>query len=423
MAYVAKQDGKTVYLDTTQLKTKINPGAVFKFVESSEELKNVQGVSLGKIYKYGPAVSVTSVEEKYSVAALDADYKTKPGQALELQNPALPPAAAQTLPALPPAQNAGEGSVSKIFSSPSFDGTMIAACMSSKDGQNIFILAGEQKIQAADVKGNILAQQQISPFNRILAMSCAPVKNNGRDQIFAVIYSGQNQKINTSVFELQGDKFVQTDALKWAVKAADTPSGKKLFGQEIFKNNGARFSPVGLIGYSVKKGFYYKKTDINAGSNATAFSYNQADLDGDGKTDALFASSYGKLKAALGKGAASEVDDADFASSPVRFNMANEVVRVLPGIPSITQDGKTVFAAAVNTPKAAIVAGSFGMYKSGVVRFYSWDTAGLKEIAKTETGGVIYDLAAVNYNGAPAVMATEVYDSGVTILNIYALKD
>ncbi|MDR0292348.1 MAG: hypothetical protein LBI01_06305 [Elusimicrobium sp.] len=420
-AYVAKQDGKTVYVDTTRLATKVSRGAVLKFIESSEELKNYQGMSLGKIYKYGPSAAVTKAEDKYAVIILDNDYKTKPGQALELEAAAAPMNAA---PADTPADKTArsyDGGIAKIFSSPAFDGKIISSCLSSRGGQNIFILATEQSIKAADLQGGILTEQAISPFKQVLTISCAPAKNNGRDQIFVVTYEARSEKLNTLVFELEDGGFTQTDTLKWAVKAVNTPPGIKLFGQEIFKHNETRFSPVGLINYDAKKGFYYIKTGVNAGSNATAFSFNLADLDNDGKLDAVFAIAFGRIKAALGKGSVVDVEDGNFASSPVRFTLANEIIRVLPAIPSFTQDEKTIFAAAENVPKAAIVAGSLGMYKSGILRFYRWDAAGLKQTGKIETGGVIYDLTAVNYNGAPAIMATEVFDSGVTMLNMYNL--
>jgi len=422
-AYVAKQDGKTVYVDTTQLKTQISRGTVFKFVESSEELKNYQGQSLGTIYKYGPSVAVTQAEDKYAVVSLDADYKTKPGQTLELEVTTPPVNAA---PAYPPAEKTTDSydtGITKIFSSPAFDGKIISSCLSSRDGQNIFIMAEEQKIKAADAQGKILTEQAVSPFKQILTLSCAPAKNNGRDQIFVVTYEARSEKLSTLVFELTDGSFSQTDTLKWAVKAVNAPSGIKLFGQEIYKHNEARFGPVGIISYDAKKGFYFTKTGVSAGTNATAFSFNLADFDNDGKPDAIFAIPFGRIKVALGKGYTADVEDGNFASSPTRFTMANEIVRVLPEIPSFTQDTKTIFAAAENVPKMAVVAGSFGMYKSGILRFYQWDKAELKETGKIETGGVIYDLAAVNYNGTPAVMTTEVYDSGVTILEIYNLRD
>ncbi|MGB2578434.1 hypothetical protein AAIR98_000353 [Elusimicrobium simillimum] len=425
IAYVAKQDGKTIYIDTTELGSKLKQGSSLKLVESSEELKNHKGVSLGTIHKYGPTVTVTSVQDMYAVGSIAVEYQTKPGQKMEVDAAAVPAQTPVIVTKAALKEEAPMQDVEMLYKSQPIADKVLSSTMIKLGGKDYIVMALESgnKVKIITMDGKDYLEHAVSPYKKILTISAGDIKGTGTPQIYAVVFEESSAKTTTLVLEIADGKISQTGSFKWMAKVAAMPGGTVLLGQEIYRHNEIKTTPVGTLEYNAKKNnFKYTKMPVKSSTQATFSAYNVDDFDGDGKEDSIFATEYGRIKILTAKGKKIDLNDGAYSTTPVRFNMGSTIVRVLLPITYVGSADKHVFAVAENLPKVAVVADSFGIYKSGVIRFVGWNGVTLKTFAELESDGVIYDLAAVSYGGARGVLVTQVYDSGNSILEIYKLK-
>ncbi|WP_148204447.1 hypothetical protein [Elusimicrobium minutum] len=424
IAYVAKQEGKTVYLDITEIKNPVYKGDKLKLILSEEELKNHKGESLGVIYKYGAAAEITGVEEKYAVAELAEPYKTKQGQKLELEKQQT----ARPVPAVTSATIAAEeiSNVEKAYKFNPVKERLISGSFLNINGvAHIAAAAASNKIKIFKINGAELepvTEYSVPSYKEIITASAGDIKQTGTAQIFAVIYESVSNKVSTVVFEIKDNKLEQTGVLKHIAKVSTRDGKDVLLGQEIYFHNGLKTTQVNEIVYEKGK-FKAQKTSVKAGMNASVFSFSIADFNKDKKDDVLFATTYGKVNLYLNGGKKIAFTSGDFSTTPKRIAFAGNIYRVLLPVPVFkNEQGNYVFAAAENTAKLGIVADSFGAYQKGAVYFGGWNDVTLAGLGKTETDGVIYDLSYCEYGASKGVLATLVYDSDNTVFEIFKLK-
>ncbi|WP_424245602.1 hypothetical protein Dip510_000538 [Elusimicrobium posterum] len=429
IAYVAKQDNKTLYLDITEMSSPIVVGTAFKVIESEETLKNRKGESLGTVYNYGPQAVVTQVEPKYAVAVLSSDYKTKADQKLQITKEvavtpvtvSAPQAVIAPVVVAPPSEQ--QSAAKKLLKTAALEEKISSATMVKIDGKDIIIAAAPKNtVKTFELNGYALketGQFQIAPYKKILTLSAADIKGTGKPQVYVILHEEKAQKVITSVLEFSEGKLAESATLRWAAKVASTPQGAVLYGQEIYKHNEVKKTPVTQIVYEKGK-FKAVKSGARVNSNATSFSFSYYSADGGKTKDSIFSTDYGRVKMLFAKGKDTEVTENDFATTPTRFDIAGSFERVLLPVPFfIDSNGVPTFAAAANDPKLGIVADSFGMYKNGTLHFLQWNGTVFKSASQTPVEGVVYDLSAVTYNGVLGVMLTQVFDSGNTVFEIY----
>ncbi|WP_428897134.1 hypothetical protein Dip518_000920 [Parelusimicrobium proximum] len=431
-AYVAKQDGNTVYLDITELSVKPAAGDTVKTVLKEEELKNHKGESLGNIYTYGPSGKIVSAEEKFAVAALDGKEALKPGQKmiLEKTSSAIPSAelsAAQSYTA--PVKTGKEETVEKTaqfsFKSKPLNDAVLSACYASpySDGKKYLVyITKDNKLKTAFLQDGAFIEKesvQQSAFSSAVSVSCADLKKTGKDQIFVVSANSTDKKTNTSVYEESDGALTKTHTLKWIVKSAQTPAGLTVYAQELYVHNGVRTTPVKELVYEKNK-FSTKKVKPSTPAGTSVFAYNRYDFDGDGKEDAVAVLTLGGMNLYPADGKKLGVSgDIAFSGTSNRFSIDREIIRVFPPVLiAENNNGKKMIVAIENVPSIGIIAGPFGSYKEAKLHYFVWDEMGFNKGNSIVINGKVLDAFFVEMDGEKRIMMPVVYENDKTIISV-----
>lgn len=409
--YLARQDGQVVYLDITELASAPAVGEVFQFIEKEEPLKNVKGEDLGTVYTYGAEVTIKEVQPKFAVGRLKGEYEANPGQKAVLLTPA---------PAKPlPAAVAEPVKTSALFRSAPLNETLISARMFNKNFLAALNDKNEVKIYSLD--RNTFKEKtsyKIPSAKKAFSLSAADAKKTGKEQLFIVVQDNKSEEISTLVLEEEAGKLAQTATLRYAVKDASTPAGKKLYAQEIYKHNGLKTGPVRALEYDGK--FKTAKTKLPGPSDKSVFAFLSLDIDKDGGADSVFTAHNGSLLFYPADG--KKIDfgsDISFAAAPERIVINNSIYRILPPLASAERNGSAEIAAIENLPKIALLSDSFASYKGSNLRLFKYNGMNFEETKVINLPAVARDVAYAEINGQSGYLIPLAYENGKTILELY----
>ncbi len=416
-AYIAKQDGLTVYIDITELKTKPKKGDIFKLVEKEESLKNHKGEDLGTVFTYGGVFTITEVQPKFAVGTLKEKYASKSAQKAvlfeEAAAPVVQPVTAEKADAKTPA----------LFRSTPINDILISARMADVygDGKKLVALNEKNEIKVFSLEDKTFKEVEtlrLPSSRKAFYLSAFDAKKSGADQLFIVVQDVKAETINTLVIEAKDGKLKQTQSLRWAVATADEPQGRKLYSQEIYKHNGLKTGPVRELLYNNK--FEVSKEKLPASAEASVFAFLNFNVDEDNEKDTLLTMPSGSLYMYPAEG--KRVDfgsDYSFAAAPKRIVINNVFYKILPPIAAFNDGGKNTVVALENIPKIAILSDSFASFKGTKVRYFRYNEMAFEEVRVIELPAIAFDMSYGELAGHKGIIMPLVYENGKTVLELY----
>lgn len=413
-AYVAKQDGQTVYFDITELKTKPARGGVFKLIEKEENLKNVKGEDLGTVFSYGPSAEITDVQEKFAAALLKEEYSAAPGQKAVFQEGLVPVLAASL------AETKTVVKEKPLFRSEPLDETLISARMVNLygDGQTyLAALTENNKLKIYSLDGNVFTEKEsisIPAAREAFFLSASDLKKTGRDQLLVAAQDKKSGSVFTLVFEAEGSSLKQSAMLPRAAAAVSTPDGVKVYAQEIFNKNGPRTGPIKELVFeknkfkpvgkkiSVGEAVVFAFTPLGPGSAATTQTGVIYHYPAEGKRMEFSSSN-------------------SFAATPKRITINSQIFRIPPPLLGAADAEGTKIVALENIPKIAVLADTFGSYKNTRLTVFRNTELNFAEEKIIELPAVATDLSETEIAGQNGVMVPLAYDIGKTVIELYKI--
>lgn len=425
--YVVKIESNSIYLDFTE-KMGAAVGQPFSVYSEGEELKHpVTGQSLGKVEKTLAEGKITQVAALYSVGdltTLKADAaEIKPGTKARLGAIPVPPTPAPVQPvAAPAATNFGGRAPrwqSKTFpyqtlgmAVAEFEPGKLATAMS--DGKKVFLYA----YPPADNKP--LAEYELPGSGvRVLSLDAGDANGNKKAELFVTAYNQTFNRVETTVLELDGGKWVQVAQTPWIVRQIQDASGKPLLAAEqLVEDNTFPFSSIYPL--SVQDGKYGAgKGSIKPKRVDWIYGFTNATLDGAPTT--LYLTSTGHLRVQFEKGSWKTGDS--YCQTPVRLRWPNHEGRLLEFSPAVRVGYDAEGKAAVYAPRNLSMLGSlsepFGLFNGGELQRLSWNGVALAVDWKADLGGYTPSIALVDNGGKKDVAVAIVGTSGRSTVWIF----
>ncbi|MDR0953100.1 MAG: VCBS repeat-containing protein [Elusimicrobiota bacterium] len=400
-ALIVKQDGLTVFLDTSEFKNKPKIDDKFRIVEYGEELKNPNtGKSLGRQITKQTTGRITQVEDLYSVGKLDSNNNVLNQEAeveVSAATPVIANTAISTQVPLGSTQN-----ILPIWQSKEIEGKAKASALGdiNGDGKSDLILAFEEDnaIKVYSLENNALKEilnLKVNALRKIISLDAADLKQTGKDQIFATVYDSSSQRFNTFVFEDENNLLKQTDTVKGMVKGNAPYNGKRvLYTQDI------NLSPDGKIIPTTPAELIYKDGKFKTGDKVktyrldSIFGLTFGDFKNNGKLNPVFISAK-KIRIQFDKknSYVNSPDEYDFSSTPNRIKLKNDVHRIYLSVALFKNtDNETIIAGVENQTKLGILSDTFGSYNGAKLVFLKWTGNSLVNYGASEIGGPLYDI-------------------------------
>ncbi|MDR1123926.1 MAG: hypothetical protein LBL61_04930 [Elusimicrobiota bacterium] len=426
-ALIVKQEGRKVYMDISELKTKPWEGVQFRITEKGADIINPKtGKNLGKEILKRHTGRIDYAEEAFAAGQLD---EPQPPAVLGLEAEFILPAeAARSADAFPSEQTDGETRVLPLWKSDPVEGEAVAAAAANITGAGaeLALVLGGNTINIytlADNKLKKILTAPVNPLRKIIALDAADVKGTGRAQIFATVYDASSERFSTLVYEYDDGKLRQSDTIKGMVKGIAPGNGPRvLYAQDITPASGkfTRSAPARLL-YDGKK--FTRGDKLTAYKFDSVFGFNTADFRHDGRQNVIFTAPNRRLRIQFEKRGRfiESPSDIDFASTPVRVKFKNGVER-LPVSLALFKDGddNTIIAGIENQAKLGILADTFGSYQSARLYFLKWTGGGLARYARADIDGAVYDIVQAPLGGyGGVIIVPSVSTAGYTTISLF----
>ncbi|MDR0734467.1 MAG: hypothetical protein LBG16_01975 [Elusimicrobiota bacterium] len=426
-ARIVKQEGRKVYMDISELKSKPWEGVKFRVAERGADIINPKtGKNLGKEILRRHTGRVDYAEEAFAVGQLD-EPQAPAVLGLEAEF-ILPAEGLRPADAFPAAPTDGETRVSPLWKSDFVEGEAVAAAAAdiTGAGAELVLAFGDNTINIytlADNKLQKILTTQVNPLRKIIALDAADVKGSGVAQIFATVYDSSSERFSTLVYEYEDGKLRQSDTIKGMVKGIAPNNGPRvLYTQDITPASGkfTRSAPAKLL-YDGKK--FTRGDKLAAYKFDSVFGFNMSDFRYDGRQNVIFAAPNRRLRIQFEKKGSfiESPADIDFTTTPVRVKFKNSVQR-LPVSLALFKDGAgdTIIAGIENQAKLGILADTFGSYQSARLYFLRWTGSGFAKYARADIDGAVYDIVQAPLGGwGGVIIVPSVSTAGYTTISLF----
>ena len=401
---VVKIDGKKIYLDTSEEKTAPTKGSTFKVILSSETLINSKGKNLGEIYKYSDVGTITEVQPLYAIGELKEVKDIKVGQqaVFEEIKPILPTAVKEETQKSTRAKTVYQPIEQTVISLTQADVTApgVQNIVTLGDNNQVWVLSrGEKETLKQELAYTLPADK------KAMAVSATPVKE-GLAQIFVAVYIPGRNTIQTLVLENKNGALENTATLPYFVKELGCGADKKIWGQRPFIVDATPGDAREIVfekGKFVASGATFK-TRRNWLEGLNYFPIETAEKD-----NLIFTVSNGVLRMILGNGKRAESKDL-FASSPLRLQYKQEILKFYPSIQVFGKPGQATVAAVENGTKFGLLSKTFGQYQNGKIHFLDYQKGRFQVTDTVELDGVLYDTACTD----KAILTAEALSDGTS---------
>lgn len=401
-ALVVKQEGRTIYLDTSELQKEPKEGDNFTVIEKGEELVNPKtGKSLGPKITRTVSGRITQVEENYSVGELDSaeEVNGKDVKIIMYREDVSTDTAFAADGVTPIGQAA---KIMPLWQSKSIEGRAKAVASGDFDGDGFYELAlamqDDNSVKIYKLEDDNLTQiisYEISPLKSIISLDAADIKGNGKAQLFASVYDKAGQKLRTLVLEKDGASLKETDAVNGVVKGISPYNGpRQLYTQDINKaaNDFTLTTPSKLI---YQNGQFDKGDQLEAYKFDNIFGFNLGTFKENGQQNVVYTTKNQRLRIQFDK-RGSFIDspaDLDFSTTPNRLSFNNRLQRLYLSVGLFADENNSLKIAAVeHKAKLGIVSDTFGSYGSAKLYFLKWTGNSLVKDSSLDIPGVVYDI-------------------------------
>lgn len=403
---VVKIDGKKIYLDTSEEKTAPTKGSTFKVILSSETLTNPKtGKNLGEVYKYSTVGTITEVQPLYAIGELKDIKDIKVGQqaVFEEIKPVLPVAVKE--------EETPKSTRPKTVYQP-IEQTVISitqADVTAPGAQNIITLGDNNQVWVLSRGEKETLKQELAytlPVDKKgISISAAPVKE-GLAQIFVAVYMEERGAIQTLVLENKNGTLENTATLSYFVKELGCGAEKKVWSQRPFIVDATPGDAREIVfekGKFAASGATFK-TRRNWLEGLNYFPIENAEKD-----NLIFTAYNGVLRMILNNGKRAESKDL-FASSPLRLQYKQEILKFYPSIQVFGKPGQATVAAVENGTKFGLLSKTFGQYQNGKIHFLDYQKGRFQVTDTVELDGVLYDTACTD----KAILTAEALSDGTS---------
>ncbi len=412
---VVKQDGKKIYLDTSDFNRHVSVGDLFKIITSQEKLTNPKtGKELGMINHYSPEGKIIEVHPLYAVGEMTDKTAYSIGQEAVIESLQQTQPIVSSTKTQQSAQTTQPVSNRKIKKYPVLQQEVISAV---KADLNIY---PSEEIAVADTKGNIvlytqengnlrqIARYTLPDGKRIVTLSAKNIMKTPHSQLFATIYDEKNQKITTLVLQAEDDSLRLIDTLPYFVKEIGCGDDKEIYAQKPFIN-GAKAGDARELEY--EKGKFRLDDDRIPTRGHWLTGTNYYEIQNKENDNFVYTAHNGKLRMRLQNGKYAE-SPALFATAANRVKYKQEIIAFYPSLQVYGPDGKATLFAVENTAKMGILSEQFGQYNGSKIHFLTYENGvlGIKETLSLD--GFVYD----NNCTARGILVPQVLSSGQTVL-------
>jgi hypothetical protein len=395
--YVVRIESSSVYLDLGA-NSGASPGQDFQIYKEGEELKHpVTNQPLGRLNDTLAGGTLREVLPLYSIGTLSSPTAgIKPGMRAKLLLKSPSPAPAQTLspwgPAKPPSPD-----IQTRWRSPLFDFKIVGMAVGDFLGnsQHQIALTDEKTIRLYPYppQDNKPLAEFTHPgiMPRIVSLDTADLNSNGRSEIFASLYNGSFERLETVILEMEEGKLRRISDIPWLVRTIQDPEGRGVLAcQQIIDDSSFPFTGVYPLTY--KGGRYGPSSRALPHKGADSiFDFTQANLDG--QTPGLLylsANSRLSVRSALGFWKSREA----YSQTPTRLRWHEKLIEFRPSLAvSYDDQNRSHLYILRNLSRFGFVTDRFGTFTSAELHRKYWNGLALETEWKTELGGYAPALA------------------------------
>lgn len=400
--YVVKADGTQIWLDLTAADGAA-PGRGFQIYEEGEDLKHpVTGEQLGKAEKKIVDGKIEEVSEKHSLGRLaEASPLVKTGQRARLTTVAAPVAPVAPVASIHPGETALRAPRTRGASLPYIIAGMAVADFNGA-GKPQVVLSDEKAFMlyaypAAENK--ILAQGEISGTGaRILSLDAADLDGDKKAELFVSVYNEQFHRLETSVFKLDGVKWVKTADLPFLVRSHQNAKGERVIAtQQIQEDKTFPFGAVYPLVYQDGK-YIQGRPKINPKRADWLYGFSYSQLDAAGEPATLYLTNINSLRAQFEKGSWRSPES--YCQSPIRVRWYDKLLEFHPAMLS-TYDAKGFDKLYIirNLAMLGGLATPFGLFNGGELHAKTWTGVAFENAWKAELGGSSPGFSLVDIDG------------------------
>ena len=414
---VVKQDGKNIYLDTSDYNRTVSVGDSFKIILSQEKLTNPKtGKDLGLVNHYSSVGKITEVQDLYAIGQLPDNTKITIGKEAVIEGNttvrAVPSVSTdstelQTTEQVPASNR-------KAVTYTAVDREIISAVqadLTARPGEEIAALDTKGNLVLYTVEGNSLtelSQYKLPVGHKPITLSALDKMGTGHAQVFAVVYKEKDERIFTFVFDVQDTQFKQVDSVPYFVKEIGCGSEKELYAQKPFVS-GNRPGNARELEYASGRFKLDGHGFTTHGNWLTGVNEYQIQ---DKNTDNLVYTAYnGRVRVKLKNGKFTE-SPALFATAPNRVKYKQQIVSFYPSLQVYGSEGHAMLAGIENTTKFGLLSEQFGQYNGGKVHFLTYNNGILSLQETLPLDGFAYDTNCTEHG----ILVPQVLSGGQTVL-------
>jgi len=398
---VVKQDGKKIYLDTSEHNRRIAVGDSFKIIVSQEKLTNPKtGKDLGLLNHYSPVGKIVEVQDMYTIGELPSATKIEIGKEAVIENAAAPVTKTAIATVAHTADEpATPISDRKMISYNAVEREIISAVqadLTARPGEEIAVVDTKGNLVLYTIDGNTLqetATYKLAVGQKPITLSALDKMETGHAQLFAVIYQEKDFKLSTLVFDLQDNEFKPVTNLPYFVKELGCGEEKELYAQRPFIG-GTRPGEAHELEY--KNGKFKLDKDRFSTRGNWIIGINEYEIQDKDTENFIYTASNGRLRLRLKNGKYTD-SPALFASTPNRIKYKQEIISFYPSLQVYGPEGRATLAGLQNTSKLGILSEQFGQYNGGKVHFLAFDNGTLILQETLPLNGFAYDMSCTEH--------------------------
>ena len=221
---------------------------------------------------------------------------------------------------------------------------------------------------------------------RILSLEAADLDGDKKAELFVSIYNEQFRRLETSVFKLDGGKWVKTADLAFLVRAHQNAKGERIIAsQQIQDDKTFPFGAVYPLVYQDGK-YIQGRPKLNPKRADWLYGFSYAQLDAAGEPASLYLTNVDSLRAQFDKG--HWRSEESYGQSPTRVRWHDRLFEFHPSMLSTyNAKGFDKLYIVRNLAMLGGLATPFGLFNGGELHAKIWTGVAFETAWRAELGG------------------------------------